>query len=90
MKNDFSEVVDYSENNFPEVSVGCWPCDRCTYVNDSSATACMMCTEEDSPVQAKCESKKRQKSPVHDDAMSESKSKNRRRKFNRKKLEFKF
>ncbi|TQD98443.1 hypothetical protein C1H46_015898 [Malus baccata] len=89
MENDFPEVVDYSENDFPEVSVDCWPCDRCTYVNDCFASACLMCTEEDSPVLAKRESKKRQKSPVHD-AMSESKSKKRRRKFNRKKCEFKF
>ncbi|KAM1133993.1 hypothetical protein ACFX19_043880 [Malus domestica] len=66
MKNDFPEVVDYSENDFAEVSVDCWPCDRCTYVNDCSASACLMCTKEDSPVLAKRESKKRQKSPVHD------------------------
>ncbi|KAM1464371.1 hypothetical protein ACFX1S_043485 [Malus domestica] len=68
------------ENDFSETGGDYWPCDRCTYVNDSSAIACPTCAEEEfpSPMPAECESNKRQNSPVHD-AKSESKSNKRRK-----------
>ncbi|KAM1435231.1 hypothetical protein ACFX2I_043219 [Malus domestica] len=68
------------ENDFSEMSGDYWPCDCCTYVNDSSAIVCGMCVEEEfpSPMPAECESNKRQNSPVHD-AKSESKSNKRRK-----------